>query len=461
MFLDFGLLSLLLVVGHLLRANIRWLQVLYVPTPMIAGFLGLLLGPQLLNWLPLARDAENQPLLSTYPSFLVAILFATLFMGARKRQPDLHSVVRRVGDTFLYNIATEFGQYGLALLIGVFLLTPLFPGLPGGFALMLPGGFAGGHGTATAISTVLEAHGWAEAKSVGFTFATVGLLSAVLGGMLLINIGTRLGWTRFVASAQDLPEGVRRGLLSEAERVPLGQETVSHIALDPLGWHVALVLGSFALAFLGREGLKRALPGAYEIPLYALTVLAGGGVQWLLDSANLGQYVDRQTISRIGSTVSDYLIACGIASIKLSVVVDHAAPLAIMCCFGVAYSMAVLWIVGRKVYQDFWFERSLFVYGWNTGVVASAITLLRVIDPRLKSKTLEDYGLAYVAIAPIDIALLVILPSLVARGIIVLPAVVLVLAALVCVAVSALTVGWFPYAASVVRPGEQAVIEEP
>src|SRR5262245_28854086 len=146
-------------------------------------------------------------------------------------------------------------------------------------------------------------------------------------------------------------------------------------------------------------------------------MLAGALLQKLLNFIGLGTYVDRRVMVRIGSAASDYLIAFGIASIQPTTVRDYALPLTVMCLFGIIYSMAILWFVGRKLFHNFWFERSLFVYGWNTGVVGTSITLLRIVDPKLQSRTLEDYGVAYVGLAPLEIVLIVALPVLVADGI--------------------------------------------
>jgi ESS family glutamate:Na+ symporter len=460
MVLDFWLMSVLLVGAHLLRARVRWLQELYLPSAMIAGLVGFVGGKQVLNLLPFQQTERGEETLAGYPSVLVVVLFATLFLGARRRGASLAGTLRNVGDTFFYNLATELGQYGTALLFGLLILGPLFPGLNEGFALMLPAGFAGGHGTATAVGGVLARHGWDEALSVGFTLATAGLVAGNLGGMVLVFVATRRGWTRLVQTAQELPESIRRGFVPEGERPSLGQETVSPLALDPLAWHLALVLAACALAHYAYAAAKALFPGSYEIPLFALSMPAGACLQIGLDLLGLGQFVDRRVIVRIGSAVSDYLIAFGIASIKIEVVTAYAAPLAIMAGFGVVYSVAVLWLVGRRLFCNFWFERSLFVYGWNTGVIATSVTLLRVVDPRLRTRTLEDYGLAYVFIAVVEIALLVVVPALVASGVIVLPALVLIAAALLCVVLSAWLVGWFSPSAQVLRAGEQEVIEE-
>jgi ESS family glutamate:Na+ symporter len=460
MVLDFGLMSVLLLVAHLVRSRVRLFQDLYLPSAMIAGLLGFVGGRQVLDWLPFQRTDAGEPAIGGYPAVLVVVLFATLFLGARPRHASLRATLRNVGDTFFYNLATELGQYGAALLFGLWVLGPLFPGLNGGFALMLPAGFAGGHGTATAIGGVLARHGWEEALSVGFTLATAGLLAGNIGGMVLVFVATRCGWTRLVQSAQELPAGIRRGFVPEGDRASMGQETVSPLALDPLAWHLALVLAAYALAHFTYAATKALFPGSYEVPLFALSMPAGACLQKALDLVGLGRYVDRHVIARIGSATSDYLIAFGIASIKISVVTAYAVPLAIMAAFGIVYSVAVLWFVGRRIYHNFWFERSLFVYGWNTGVVATSVTLLRVVDPKLRTSTLEDYGLAYVFISGVEIALLVALPELVASGIILVPALVLIAAAVACVVLSFIMVGRFTPSARELRAGEREVIDE-
>ena len=43
-------------------------------------------------------------------------------------------------------------------------------------------------------------------------------------------------------------------------------------------------------------------------------------------------------------------------------------------------------------------------------------TLLRIVDPDFRSKALEDYGIAYVFISMVELAIVSILPSVVALG---------------------------------------------
>ncbi|MEQ9066288.1 MAG: hypothetical protein RLO18_06165, partial [Gimesia chilikensis] len=77
MFADFALISVLLVIAHLLRSRLRLLQNLLIPAPILAGFLGLIGGPQLLGWLPFSLTGEGKIAMERYPYELIAILFAT------------------------------------------------------------------------------------------------------------------------------------------------------------------------------------------------------------------------------------------------------------------------------------------------------------------------------------------------------------------------------------------------
>lgn len=68
--------------------------------------------------------------------------------------------------------------------------------------------------------------------------------------------------------------------------------------------------------------------------------------------------------------------------------------------------------VGRKLFHNYWFERSIFIFGWCTGVVAIGVTLLRICDPEMKSETLDDYGTAYALISIIEVFIVALTPQL-------------------------------------------------
>ena len=89
------------------------------------------------------------------------------------------------------------------------------------------------------------------------------------------------------------------------------------------------------------------------------------------------------------------------------------------------------------------------------------VTLLRVVDPEFKTKTLEDYGLAYVFISFFEIAIITIVPSLVANGVILMPALILTGSAVACIVLTRMLNGWHAdIPANALREGEADVIKE-
>ena len=53
LFTDMGFISLLLLVGKLIRVKVKFIQQLFIPPSLLAGLLGLALGPNGLGWIPL------------------------------------------------------------------------------------------------------------------------------------------------------------------------------------------------------------------------------------------------------------------------------------------------------------------------------------------------------------------------------------------------------------------------
>jgi len=403
MLIDVCIISGLLVIAHLLRAGIPWLSRFLIPSSMIAGLIGLALGPGGYDLLPFSRGEDGNTLLGTYPGILIVLLFATLLMGHRPTQLT-RETWRGSSTSFLYNLGSEFMQYGVVLCVGVALLTFVFTDLRDEFMVMLPGGFAGGHGTAAVYADAMPQ--WEAARSIGFTFATLGILCAVFGGLVLVNLARRRGWV-----ARDVPVATSDGAHAAPEQssflpslfqASTGRATVNSIALEPLAWHVALVLAVYGATVTVMPAIRELLPPKFVLPAFVIAMVIGWSVQTALDLAKVGQYVDAKTIGSIGSLASDYLVAFGIASINVQIVLTHAVPLVVFALLGLALCVGWLLIVAPRVYKEHWFESGIFTYGWNTGTIAFGVALLRIVDKRSDSRVLSDYGVAYVAIGPLE-----------------------------------------------------------
>ena len=72
LFTDFGIISILILIAKFLRVKIKIIQKLFIPPSLIAGLLGLGLGPNGAGWLPLSGN------LGTYSAVFIALVFAAL-----------------------------------------------------------------------------------------------------------------------------------------------------------------------------------------------------------------------------------------------------------------------------------------------------------------------------------------------------------------------------------------------
>jgi len=403
--IDFAFMSLLLVIAQFLRAKIKLLQKFYIPASVLAGIMGLVLGPQVLNVIPWSGK------IGSYAYLLICVVFAGLYIG-KKDKLNIKKIFRNVGDTFCINMATEFICFGSALVIGWLIIKFCFPGVFETFCLLLPAGYCGGHGYASTIGTALNnLLGREDCVQIGQTFATLGLLTGLIGGIVLINFAARKGATRFIKKADQLPEECRTGIVPEGNRKSIGEETINPMSMDPLAWHLALTLIATLIGYKVYYWYKEYLPDI-EIPIMCLTMLAGVVIQIIINHSPFKNSVDKHVEDRIGSCVTDYLVGFGVASISLTTIQAFWIPILILCVLGVVWPIFLVFFVGRKLFRNSWFERSIFVFGWCTGVVAIGVTLLRIVDPNMKSKTLDDYGTAYALISIIEVFIVALTPQL-------------------------------------------------
>jgi ESS family glutamate:Na+ symporter len=113
-----------------------------------------------------------------------------------------------------------------------------------------------------------------------------------------------------------------------------------------------------------------------------------------------------------------------------------------MFSFGTLFSIFFMFFIGKRINRNFWFERSIVMFGWNTGSIAISIVLLRIIDPNTKTSIMEDFGLAYVFISPIEITIITILPSLIINNVILLPSLILIFLFFSFIFLSKKFIGW-------------------
>ena len=406
-FSDAGFICALLLLGKFLRVKVRLIQKLFIPPSLLAGLLGLALGPNGLGWIPLSNN------IGTYSAILIAVVFGALPFSSPSFK--VKEVARRVGPMWAFSQFGMLFQWAVMGLFGLLVLSLIWPELNPAFGVMLPTGFYGGHGTAAAIGSAFGSLGWDEAASLGMTTATIGVIVAILGGLLFIKIATKKGATSYIADFSDLPDEYRSGLLPEAKREPTAMGTTSPISIDSHIFHLALVIVAAFCGYLMSRGVKMLWP-KLELPVFSCAFVAGILIKLIFNKAGASRYIDPKTTVSISGSATDLLVTCGVASIKLGVVVKYAWPLVVLTVVGIAVTVFTVFWFGRRLNRKDWFEKSIFAWGWWTGTMAMGIALLRIVDPKQQSKAMDDYALAYLPCAPVEILLITFVPILFAAG---------------------------------------------
>lgn len=404
-FIDISVMAVLLLVGQILRAKIKLFQKLLIPSALIAGFLALGLGPKGYNILPLSSQ------FGTYAAILIIVIFAATPIGDRPNKEAMSSSV--IGGMFFNITGIAVLQYAVGMLVTVYGLKFLYPELPNEFGLMMATGYYGGHGTAVAVGNALEKLGVANMTDLGNTCATVGIVGGIILGIVIINWGTRRGYTHYVNDPQTLPIELRTGLIPPEKQTHSGKVTISSICLDPLSFHLGIVLLASIIGYYISEWFEvfsGRIGYAVEIPPFCTALLVGFVVNVILNKTEGHKYIDRSTISRIQGTSTDFLMVSGIGSLNLKVVFDYAIPLLVVCSIGFIITWIWFIYIGGKSSKEDWFERNMMCWGHATGVAATGVLLQRVVDPDLKSRGIEDSGISDLFNRPLIIGLQVIPP---------------------------------------------------
>ncbi|MCI2161874.1 MAG: hypothetical protein LKK39_08175 [Oscillospiraceae bacterium] len=448
LFYDFAIMSALLFIANILRTKLKFLQNWYIPSSLVAGILGVIGGKYFMNVLPLSSS------ISVYPSIMISVLFGTLLIG-RRQKTKFKETIKSVGDTFAVTTSGIMIQWGVGIAASLILAATIFPDLNPGFGMLMASGFEGGHGTAAAVGAALsEGCGWTSATSIGQTFATIGMLMGIFIGILLINIGTRKKWTRLIKEVSGLSQEMKTGLVEEKNQKSVGKATVNSISIDPLAWHLCIILAAVGGAYLLNNVLKSIWP-AFSVPTYGIALICGWLMNKLLRAVKLDRYVDQQLITRIGSCVTDYLVGFGVASINISVVISYAVPLIIISLLGLACCLIWLLVVSRRIFHNYWFERGIYIFGMCTGVMAIGVILYRISDPDYKAPVLEDVGVAGIFTTFVDMFQVSMIPIMFMSGQLIPAMIIWLIVPLVIVAVSAGIYKWKKGTGAELRPGEE------
>lgn len=379
---DLSIFSIFLIIGFALRELIAPLRELFLPASIIGGVVALVLGQQCLGLIVIPKSFNG------VAGALITVVTTSVVFGININRNRLKS---DLDYTLACNVMYGY-QMVIGTLVGIALATA-WPALPKGWGIMGVFAYFGGHGTALVAADAFAQLGIEGHKEIAVIFATIGLVTAMVLGMIVVNFGIRKGWGRYVLAPSKSDVATKAGVLPQEKQNPIGIEKVNSIGINSLALQFAFIMisifiGATFFEFLGKYlGIVRKFPGTIK-------GIVGAIILWpLLKKFKLDGYVDRKSISTISGFTLELVVLTAVATLRLDVITTFFYPIMIYSAIMVLPMMLICIVLCRYFCnEENWFEKACCLFGMANGNNATGLALLRAVDPDSQSNVAEALG---------------------------------------------------------------------
>ena len=385
-----------MMVANFLRRVIKPLRRSLIPSSVLGGFLVLIAdlifkeitGSSMFNSVTLEA--------LTYHGLGLGFAAVALKTTDRKFANGNKKDILNYGLTTVSSYVLQ-GIIGIAILliIGLF-ISGTFPAA----GLLLPMGYGQGPGQAYNWGHTYEVlWGFEHGTSFGLTIAATGFISASVGGIFYLERLKRKGLVK-TAFEDEIVTSVE-----ENENKPSKGEIPLSESMDKLTVQVALVLISYALAYIfmwgvnkfidagvfgtfGTNTLQPLLWGFNFLISTVFAVLVKTFLRFLKKKRIMRrEYTSNFMQNRISGFAFDIMVVASIAAIRLSAfqIRSFIIPIIALSIAGCVFTYIQCDFITKRLFKGYEHESFLALYGMLTGTASTGIILLREIDPQFKT----------------------------------------------------------------------------
>ncbi len=388
-------LSLVFAAAALIRRYSSPLRALFIPTAVIGGFLALALGPE-----GIGRIGDGDGIFSSgtfavwsaLPGLLVNVMCASLLLG--ERLPAMSKIWKISAPHVIMGGVMSFGQFAVAGVLTLLILTPVFDMSPKAGAL-IEMSFAGGHGTLAGLSEVLVDHGAGELVDVGLGLATIGMVAGIVVGTMLVNFAIK---SPNIPIARLNPTSGEEDLaidhhLPAPEDEPLdGDRGMTQVTAAAVFLGVSIAIGILILEILQWVTNQLGSEIFDTFPLFPFTIIGGVLVQLAAVQFHFEWAVNRRAVEGLGGLAIDGIIICAIGTLSLAAIGDNIGPIIILSVASIGWSAFAALFVGKRIMPKDWFEHSIAEFGESQGNVATGFMMVDMVDPARQTNVVTAYG---------------------------------------------------------------------
>ena len=393
----FGLASLMLCMGMVIRAKIPFFRHMLMPASVIGGIIGFIIMNVFLTRFNLGdvtiKDFSN--IVDVF--FVMSFISIGLTGGNKKKSKEKTKGKKRSGAVR--------GAIGMALIwcilyavqpligVGVTAVTGKALGMDSMYGILVPFAFCQGPGQASTYGKLFEyTYGYKNAEMVALTYAVIGFIVAFGIGVPVARYGLKKGIAK---NKSKINTSVERGYFTpEEQREPLGKTTFHSANIETFAAHFAIMGVTYLLA-LGMAAVVKMIPGlgpTFAAMLFMWGMFAAYIVKWVMNKLKIGYLINNAFQSRITGFFSDYLVVSSFMAIQVGVIGKWIVPIIIIGVFDAVVTFAISLYFGQRLGSDHDFERVLGVYGTSTGTTPSGLSLVRMVDPKLQTSTGAELG---------------------------------------------------------------------
>lgn len=405
----FGLLSLMLLIGTLLRAKVKVFQNYLVPASIIGGLIGFAIVST--GWLKIGEWQITNNSFNWFLFHAFNISYISLLLTLpRGRQKGVSKEIVRGGmwQTLIWTISLPVQALIGGAVIWVYNLAT-GNSLSEFIGMIVTHGYTQGPGQAFAFGTLWEKGGIADCATVGVIYAALGFLTAAIVGVPVARWFVHKGLNANKSGAS-INEEFLTGVMFENSTSTNGRETTHASTIDTLAFHVALVGIVYLFTYVELSWLETTIKPFFDqykwlkgfgatlsMPMFFIHgVVIAWIIRILLVRFGAGKLMDPIVQTRITGASVDFLLTATLMSIHIVVLKQYIVPIFLVASTVTLFTLClVLWFGRRTNYGP---ERVLCQFGCCCGSTATGLLLLRIIDPDFSTPATRELAFFNVGI---------------------------------------------------------------
>ncbi|HOO31519.1 MAG TPA: hypothetical protein PK466_08225 [Thermotogota bacterium] len=372
------LFALAVLMKRLIPAFRRYL----IPNSIVAGFFGLLLGPNLLNLLPLNPDTLGG---------IIYHLMAIGFISLSLRTPEKTGKSWNSMNAGMIIVSTYLIQ-GLLGFAMSFLWSLADKNVSPIMGLILPMGFGQGPGQAFSVGNQWEQLGMQNGGAIGLAVAAAGFGWATVGGIIILNILLKKKRKKDAPAEVEMKKEI---VVKDYEFSDMDGMTIQFVFIGIIYAAVYLILGGVnrLLASFGTfgESLGSVLWG-FHFVFGAILAILFRTVYNKMHKKGVAKerYLNNFMLQRIAGFVFDFMVAASISAVTFKRIATSFWPIFFITFAGGVLTFFYVSFIVNRTMKEHRLANTIAFFGHLTGTISTGMALLREVDPLMKSGAPEN-----------------------------------------------------------------------